>query len=195
MARAVFVLVLLVFAGHCWLSGRPLEREPGVLAPNEPVQRDLTNGKTFEVNGYHLKALATFTLSARVLGAERYRYDRGADLAPIDLALGWGPMSSNAVLKGIDIDQYGRFYFWQSAEPLIDVNEIQIHSANMHMIPANDAVRDVLLSARPGNLIEIDGYLVEATASDGFRWTTSLIRTDDGGGACELVLVEGIKLR
>jgi hypothetical protein len=194
MVRAVFVLVLLVFVGHCWLSGRPLERGPGVLAPNEPVQRNLSNGKILEKNGYQLRELASFSLEARVLAAERYRYDRGADLAPMDLALGWGPMSSNAVLNGIDFDQYGRFYFWQTKEPLIEINDIEIHSANMHMIPATDAVRDVLLSARPGNLIELDGYLVEATAPDGFRWTTSLIRTDTGAGACELVLVEHIKL-
>ena len=126
-------------------------------------QQDLADGPTFELPGHHLKALARFSLEARVLGAERYRFDRGARLAPIDLALGWGPMSSNGVLDALSIEQYGRFYFWSARELPIDFAAITLHSANMHMIPASDQVRNALLSARRGNIVSLDGYLVEVT--------------------------------
>jgi hypothetical protein len=195
MARAVLLLVALLFAGHWWITGRPIQRPPGVNAPNEPVQHDLANGPRFELPGHHLKALARFSLEARVLHAERYRYDRAAKISPIDLALGWGPMSSTGIIDALEIEQHGRFFFWSAQELPIDSDVISVHAANMHMIPANDRVRDVLLDARQGNIVTLDGYLVEVTADDGFRWRSSMVRTDDGGGACEVVYVEHVALR
>jgi len=195
MARAIAILLVVLFAGHWWLSGRPIERPPGVMAPNEPRQQDLADGPVFELPGHHLKALARFSLEARVLHAERYRYDRAAKISPIDLALGWGPMSANAVLDALDIEQYGRFFFWSARELPIDFPEITLHAANMHMIPANDDVRRVLLDTRIGNIVSLDGYLVEVTGTDGFRWRSSMTRGDSGGGACEVVYVEHAALR
>ena len=42
--------------------------------------------------------------------------DRESDLAPVDLALGWGRMSDEAILKDIQISQSGRFYFWHTVD-------------------------------------------------------------------------------
>ena len=195
MARWLITLLLVLSIGHWWLSGRAIARPPGVLAPEEPVQTDLARGPVFELEGHRLAALARFHVEARVLGAERYRFDRPSKISPVDLALGWGPMSSTPVLEGLDIEQYGRFYFWSAEELPLDPAQITLHSANMHIIPASAAVRDVLLDARPGNLVEIDGYLVEVTADDGFRWRSSTGRGDSGGGACEIVYAESISLR
>lgn len=186
---------MLFLVGRCWLAGRPIPRPPGVLAPHAPVQNDLADGPVFELAGHRLRALAEFHLEARVLAKERYRYDRGARLSPVDLALGWGPLSSTPVIEALDIEQHGRFYFWSAAQLPLEPQQITLHSANIHMIPADDAVRDVLLAARPGHLAEIDGYLVEVSGDDGFRWRSSTSRADAGGGACEVVYVEAISLR
>jgi hypothetical protein len=145
-----------------------------------------------------VRALARFELAARVLSAERYRFDREAKLSPIDLALGWGPMSSNAVLDTLDISQGGRFFHWSSREPMIAPGEIMRHSANMHMVPVDEATRATLLEARGGSLVFLSGWLVEAKA-DGWKWRSSP-RAASGAGACELVLVErpppvGLSLR
>ncbi|WP_166627906.1 hypothetical protein [Thiopseudomonas denitrificans] len=43
---------------------------------------------------------------------------------------------------------------------------------------------------RPGQVIALEGYLVDAAAPDGWRWNTSLTRKDTGTGACELFWVE-----
>lgn len=196
MARWLIALLVVLFAAHAWLSSRAIPRPPGVLAPDEPIQTDLARGPVFDVGGHRLQALARFHVEARVLAAERYRFDRPSKISPVDLALGWGPMSSTPVIDALDIDQYGRFYFWSSGDELpLDPPQITLHSANMHIIPANDAVRDELLAARAGNLVTIDGYLVEVTADDGFRWRSSMGRGDSGGGACEILYAESMSLR
>ncbi|CAG1002395.1 hypothetical protein MYXO_03126 [Myxococcaceae bacterium] len=195
MARWLLILLGVIFAGHYWLSMRPIPRPPGVIAPHEPEQQNLDRGPVFDLEGHRLRALARFRMEARVLGAERYRVDRASQISPVDLAVGWGPMSSTPVIDALEIDQYGRFYFWGAYELPIEPDQITLHSANMHMIPANEAVRDVLLRARPGHIVEVEGYLVEVTADDGFRWLSSLGRGDSGGGACEIVYAESIALR
>ena len=188
------MLAALVAAWWFW-SDRGIPRPPGVLAPDDPVQENLTDGPHWQIAGYDVHGLASFEANARVLSTERYRSDRESELAPVDLALGWGPMSSNEVIDALSIGQYGRFYTWSSSSrPPIAPAEITRHSANMHMIPGDDGVRATLLRARRGNLVHLRGWLIEAKAPDGWHWRSSLSRNDSGGGACEVVLVESLSL-
>lgn len=196
--RRVSLLLLFICAlgaGLAWRD-RSIDRPPGILAPDEPRQQALdAAAPTFRKDRYEIKALAEFTLEARVLGRENYRFDAGADLAPVDLALGWGPMSDSAVLAEIAIHQRHRFYYWLTVTFPIPRRDIETHSANMHLIPASRAVADRLKSARSGHIVNLSGYLVEAHHDDGRRWRSSLTREDTGDGACELVWVETVTLR
>ncbi|MGZ8252192.1 MAG: hypothetical protein ACXW1P_07095, partial [Methylophilaceae bacterium] len=87
------------------------------------------------------------------------------------------------------------FYFWHVDAFPIPREEIETHSANMHMIPANSLVEKTLKSVRVGQVVSVSGYLVEAKAPDGWHWKSSLTRNDTGNGACELVLVKAISVR
>lgn len=195
MLRAIALLVLALYVLHHLLFGavRPPD---GVLAPRPPLQQDVEGGPGWAFGDYQLTALARYEIEARVLGTERYRFDRESDLAPIDFAVGWGPMSANALLDTLEISQYGRFFFYETdEEPLIELSEIASHASNMHLIPASDAVRRELFAVRAGQVVSLRGWLVEARGDDGFRWKSSLSRSDTGGGACELMLVESLALR
>ena len=103
-------------------------------------------------------------------------------------------MSDNDVLKDISISQGGRFYYWRVNAFPIPREEIESHSANMHMIPADVEVRKALQNIRVGNVVRLHGYLVEAKTADGWRWKSSLTREDTGRGACELVLVQSVEV-
>ncbi len=191
LERGIGILVMLVVlsAVGCTLEVQYL---PGEIAPNSPIQEKITSAQIHMVGKYAVRPVARFQVEARVLSTERYRFDRGAALSPIDLALGWGPMSNQAVLDQIDISQGGRFYRWRVKSYPIPRQQIIEHSANMHMIPANDEVRKDLLAVRVGEIVHIEGYLVIATSEDGSIWKTSLTRKDSGDGACELVWVENV---
>jgi len=194
MKRLLLILggIALLFY---WMGRQPVEVPPGQLAPSIPVQRDLHAAPALTHNGYALTALADFEIEARVLATERYRIGREAELSPVDLALGWGPMSDSEVLRHISIRQSNRFYYWRVEQFPIPRRDIETHSANMHMIPADEGVRDTLLDARPGQIVRIQGRLVRADADDGWHWVSSLTRNDTGNGACELVYVEHAELR
>lgn len=180
-------------AFHAW-QGREVNYGPGVIAPSKPVQEDLGLPKAFNYKTYNITPLANFTVEARVLSTEEYRFDAGADLVPIDIAMGWGRMSDESVLKDIEISQSGRFYYWRTAQFPIPREEIETHSANMHMIPSDVFIANDLKQVRKGQVIKITGYLVQAEKADGWHWRSSLTRNDTGNGACELVFVKSIRI-
>lgn len=100
-------------------------------------------------------------------------------------------MSDESILKDVKISQSNLFYFWHVDDFMIPREEIKQHSANMHMIPADDAMEKTLNSMRVGQVVKIKGYLVEAVSS---HWRSSLTRNDTGAGACELILVKSISV-
>ena len=158
----------------------------------DPEQQNLAdNTETISHGAFQLKPLAKFSIDARLLHRKRYRWDRQSALVPVDLALGWGRMSDQAVLDQLKISQSMRFYWYEyRLPPPIPQDEIVKHSTNIHIIPANDAVGKACESARVGELIHLEGELVEATGPNIGTWRSSLRRDDSGNGACELLLVE-----
>lgn len=191
--KFVAAIALVGFGLFQHLQDRPVSRGDGVLAPAVPTQVDVDD-VMLNHKGYTVRALQTFDIEARVLSREVYRLDREADLAPVDLVLGWGRMSDSAVLEKIKISQGKRFYHWRVGEFPIPREEIERSSANMHMIPANNAIAAELKRVKPGQLVQVEGWLVEAKSSDGWVWRSSLTRNDTGAGACELIYVKSLQI-
>lgn len=161
----------------------------------EIPSQESTSDAAFAFKGYEVRPLATFQIRARVLSREDYYTGREADLSPTDLALGWKRMADPAVYKALSITQGGRWYrySWRNDPPL-PPQEIMASSANMHMIPADAAVERALKKVRKEAFVRITGKLVAVSHPNGWRWTSSLSRTDSGAGACELVFVESVEV-
>ena len=196
MWRSLLKLVLLVYViwgAWSWFAGRPLHPADGVLAAEDPRQTNITDGDKVRVGHWTLTVRANYQITARVLAHERYRFDALSDLAPEDLALGWGPMSDNRILRDIDISQSNRFYYWRAPSGLpISANLIVAHSANTHVIPQNRLIARELSRLRSGQIVTLSGELVDGVRDDGTYIHTSLVRADSGAGACEVLLVTDV---
>jgi hypothetical protein len=190
LACAAALLVLCYVLAH--RHHAPLPVIAGVMAAAAPEQVDLPHGPTLQQGNVTLATRAHFELTARVLSRKDYSWGADADLVPMDLALGWGRMSDSKVLADIDISQSSRFYYWRTNKFPIPRREIETSSANMHMIPADAGVKSELEQVREGELVHIEGFLVDASRPDGWHWNTSMTRNDTGGGACELIYVERV---
>lgn len=188
---ALAALAVLLFA-LIWRQHAPLRPGPGVLAPETPEQVDLDHGAQLQRGDITLTTRAHLTLTARVLSRKSYSWDEESKLAPVDLALGWGRMSDSDVLADIDISQSNHFFYWRTKKFPIPRREIETSSANMHMIPADSKVKRQLEAVHAGQVIHLEGFLVNARRPDGWYWNTSMTRGDTGAGACELVYVENI---
>jgi hypothetical protein len=189
----MILLMLIAYGAYQHFSNRPIMHGNGVIASAQPQQQSTSQAK-LTLKDFTITPLESFEIEARVLSAEHYSIGRAADLVPVDLALGWGPMSDEAVLSKIDISQGNRFYYWHVDAYPIPREQIESNSANMHMIPADSTIEKTLKSIRAGQVVKLSGYLVEVNAADGWHWRSSLSRTDTGSGACELVYVKALSV-
>lgn len=159
-----------------------------------PEQSAISTASSVYMDEYKLTPLASFSVQAVVLHKKSYHFDRESDLSPLDLALGWGPMSEADVLKQIDISQYNRWYYWKTSNFPIPRRDIESHSANMHIIPADEWVESQVKDLQAGDAVRLQGELVRVEADDGWRWVSSLSRSDTGDGACEVFLVKRLQV-
>lgn len=192
--KPLFVIAIILLAVWQWLSNTETTWRPGVMAPDEPLQTMLAGGDSFSDKGFRITPRAKFSARVRVLSRERYWLGTLAKLSPIDLAVGWGPMSDSAVLKSIDVSQSNRFFYWHTNEFPIERAVIESSASNWHMVPANRRVEKILGRVHTGDVITIAGSLIDVVGPDGGSMSTSLSRTDTGAGACEVIWLESIEI-
>ena len=196
LKRILFVvLVLLAGLAYRDWSLREIEYPPGVLVSEVPTQVNVRGLASVTMDGYELTPRAKFEIRARVLSRKDYSWGTEADLSPVDLALGWGVMSDQAVLDRIEISQGSRWYYtrYELPAPISD-KEITQNSGNMHMVPAQNRIRKKLKEVRVGDIVRLRGTLVDIDHPSGWYWRTSLSRDDTGGGSCEIVYLEEIEI-
>jgi hypothetical protein len=172
-----------------------------INARKEPVQES-TKESSFDLEGSGYKWVVTprarFQIAARVLSTERYRMEWQSTLSPIDLALGWGDLSSADADRWISWTQSGRWYFyeWKAGSPYSS-NFIKEHSANVHIIPATKNLKSAVIRLHSGEVVLLDGLLVNIDGDRGredYWWHTSLSRNDSGDGSCELLYLQRLIL-
>lgn len=192
----ICLIPILWVAIHEYWKTVEIRHPPGALAPEEPHQVLIRNGRPWEWAGRMIVPFAEFQVKARVLSRERYRFDPQSDLSPMDLALGWGAMSDQRMIDNLDIAQSSRFYVMapKQCNTALPWPLLMRSSANMHMIPSNDDVKEQLLDVRVGSIIQLKGYLVGVQMGGQWVWVSSLSRTDTGNGACEIVWVKELSV-
>lgn len=200
--RLLFFVSILLFVA-IWKLGLPSlggsfdHLPPGRAAPSDPIQTQLKHSlPPIAYEGYYIYPQAKYSLQALVLGKKNYAMSRDGKISPVDLALGWQGMSNPLPLKSLTITQSGRFYFyrWKGAPP-ISPRDIKTSSANTHIIPANDRVRDALKKVKKGSVVSMTGYLVNVKGDNGYHWNTSMTRHDTGDGACEIFYVQSLNIQ
>lgn len=193
----LLALGIIVSGLQLWFE-RPLHWGPGVLAANEPAQTTLQNAApqpSWLDAAAQLTPRAAISAKVRVLSHQRYRWDRMSRVVPVDLAVGWGKMSDSAVLDQIDISQSARFMTWRTgAEPPVPWSYISNHAANWHIIPADKSIARTLARIRSGDIVVVEGDLVDVDKPGDWYTRTSLTREDTGAGACEVVLVKKLEI-
>lgn len=184
----VYIILLFVLWALFFKSEPAVELGPGVKAAEEPVQIDI-EAPSFSFSEFTIKPQAEFDLEGKIL-SKKYYTDAEESLTFVDLAMGWGKMSDEDILKDIEITQSGRWYHWKVESLPIPRREIETHSANMHIIASDESIREIIEDTPAGSIVHFKGYLVRAEKPGGWFWQSSLTRDDTGGGSCELVYVK-----
>ncbi len=201
LAKILFRLFLLALLGAgiwLWFALSPIRHAPGVLIRSAPVQtlpgstavRPLL--KLEPVQNYVLSDVAGLHLHGRVLAAKRYR-DPHARLAPLDVLIGWGPMSDTAYVRQLTFRLEDRLSTpeWKGKTPPVPPAEIARSSAHLHLIPANREIATFLGTLKVGMLVDFRGTVVHAQKGE-FQWRSSLL--GDTPPSRQLLLLQSAKL-
>ena len=194
--RLLLGLALAALIVGLYLNPREIRHPPGILVPEDPHQTAVDHASSWTHKDGKLTPVAHIRWRARVLGTERYWFDRSARWSPMDLALGWGSMSDQRVIDRLSFWQGRRWYHWtpKSALPLAP-EEIMRHSANVHFIPSDEAIEKRLREVRPGQIVDFTGLLVVVESAGGSKWESSTRRDDTGNGSCEIVWMTDLIVR
>lgn len=192
-APRTLILALAALLVLGWLARpRPVPLEVGPFDPPRQIALDKPAELPAPEN-YRITALDEYSMTAMVMSRERYRFDRQSEVSPVDLLLGWGPVTVEPNLSGIRYSQGGRWGNTRFRYDEIDITPrmINLSIANTHMIPeeGNREVRKRIMRARRGDVLTMKGYLVRVDGPDGWKWESSRTRRDFGNHACEIFYV------
>ncbi len=170
-------------------SGDPIQTS---YKSEEPIVKETKNGH------FTITQVAEYKLSGMVVSKETYSDDWNAKVSPIDLAIVWGKLAEPENAPYITYSQSNRWYFYQyKAESPFDNSFVISHSANNHIIPANENIREAVKTIGKRDKIVLEGFLVNIKGTYEGRavtWNTSLTRKDTGDGSCELFYVTKVRI-
>jgi len=190
----LMIIAVLAVGGILFASLYNPYTGPAVI--DEPVQIMLSQPETIRHEGTDgsvpIVLLASYEVTAAVKNVHRYTSDYSSQVSPIDLVLAWGSLNQPAIDSRIRYRQSNRWYYFQyDPECPVDGAYIQAHSANVHLIPADENIRRQLNGLRRNDTVRITGYLAAVQFASG-EWRSSLSRQDSGDGACEIIYVTAV---
>ncbi len=168
-----------------------------------PVQTMLPYKLVLTVNGFTVKEVASFVITGRILNTDHCWVTPASDLSSTDLALGWDFMADKRVIRQISFVQARRFLYLNPPETLyryfpnkqiVDNKQFFSSFDNIHTIPANDGIRNILKSLHRNQIVTLKGALVYVSHPGLMDWNSSLSREDTGDGACEIMYVENVQI-
>jgi hypothetical protein len=144
-------------------------------------------------------------IKARLLSRNNVSLGSWDHISPVDLGLGWQGMSYSRILEQLDCAQYNapiggtRFLAChiRKGADILDwsrekQSELWRQATHVHAIPATRQIEKALSRLRPGQILALDGQLVEVRDHKGHTLLTS--STVLGDSNCEVMWVESVQL-
>lgn len=140
------------------------------------------------------------SFSSRVLVLSRRDYPTSKEdplsaVSPTDLAVAWGPAATAAAREAVELWQVNRRYAWRARKSDMEtsgVGDFMRHSGNWHMVPGAPEVASELKRVRKGDVVRIEGDLVQVVFDNGVYFKSSMTRDDTGDGACEIIRMRSL---
>jgi len=207
MKRRPFSWFILIILFLCFLSGCNRPKLTGVESDeidtsqdpiqasyksDEPIIREIKDGH------FTMTPVAEYKISGMVVGKETYSTGWDGEISPVDLAIVWGKLAESEYDRYISYRQSNRWYFYQYKEGSPFDNSFVIsHSANNHIIPANENIHEAVKTIGGKDVVVLEGFLVNIKGTykgQPVTWNTSLSRKDTGNGSCELFYVSKVRI-
>jgi hypothetical protein len=201
--RLVLPILLLFLIIGCDRPQVTREEFDEIDVSQEPLQIQYTSNepiiKKNEDGEFTITPVVEYKIAAIMVSRKSYHDGWHAEVAPIDLALVWGKLAEPEYDKYITYSQSDRWYFYEYKAGCPFNNSLVIpHSANNHIIPADENIYKAVKTIKKKQKILLEGFLVNVKGrykGGNFWWNSSLKRTDSGDGSCEIFYVKKVRIK
>ncbi len=203
--KFLFLLSGLCYAISIWqVSSLPDSKEIQSDLSNDPIQILKQNEEKFILDykgdEYLIEPVATYDITGMIVSHNNIQalddiYHNSNSVDVRDLCLIWGRNAEN--------DNHLHFNF--KNEPFSchinqkdndpDAEFRMENLSNNHLLVSSLKLRDQIYSLHPGDQVRLKGWLINYGDKIGEPYRrTSLVRSDDGNGACEVMYVEDVEV-
>ncbi len=198
-----FSFLVLVFS-YFQIMGLPSKEEILDVLFQEPSQAEsLENPFDFHYEGstYTIVPLYDYEIHGLVVShnnissvMDSYHTSQSVDFR--DLCVIWGDNFDNNIHNKISFWSEPWTCNYQSPSSEVGSQFRSDHLSNNHLLSDNRYLRDKILRAKVGDQIRLSGKLVNYYPKrfKDLSRNTSVVRTDTGNGACEVVFVENFDI-
>lgn len=194
MLKYILLCILAMSGYYAWTS-HPVTHGAGIIAPDKPVLKYVSWEKPFTYKESTLTPVKLMEAEVRVLEKKRYFFDEYKELSPVDVLVGWDEMSDERNLEFINFRLQNRAFSMEFIKPPIPETAIYNQVQLMHVIPANNFVKEDLLALKKGELITFKGMLVHIESTVQPNWTTDLLLTGTKKWKTQILWVEELKIK
>jgi len=165
----------------------------GIGSDGAPTQAAVAHRTVPLGDGFQAELLYAYRLEGVVVTRQVYRNDPTSAVSPLDLGIVWGELADEAWLAEMSFRTGRRSVSYRADESIAAVVDWETMVTNNHLIPATPEIHAALMAIRPGDEVQISGYLVEVSGSGINPWRSSTRRDDNTIiGGCEIILVRGV---
>ncbi len=200
IAGWMFIVCALIWLVTLWYKDKlpkpefysHLKLPPPTQTPtaNKPFEID-TNAQKYELTPlYFYKLTGVVVSDSKADGITNiWHHSRWKDFINIrDLCVIWNPNVKSGAYQKINFtsDSWTCWFNWQDTKTAKLFEPTAL--SNNHLLTNDLLIKKELLSAQIGDVISATGMLVNyVNLKNGFRRNTSIKRTDQGQGACEVI--------
>ncbi len=172
-----FILLgIVAFSGFYIWSVFPVNHGPGELSQSKPKLERLTWEKPFQFKDATIVPLRKISGEVRILEKKRYFLDNKREYSPLDVLVGWKALSDERNLDHIHFSLGDRYFEYKFTRPPLPVNEILSQIDLWHLVPSNEEIDTQIKRLRKGNVISIEGYLVDIEPETKYAWRSELVK-------------------
>lgn len=182
---------------------------PEVLKEPEQIEVAQQGPIVFTRNNYRFEVTPLYAYSISGLVVSKFDYskvslERTGQAFPVDFCMIWGSNVANRIYQAKTL-RFSQDCRWCQVEWNQPVEGFKMDKiSNNHLLVDNQVLEKKIRSILRGDQVRISGLLVSLKAvntrqSDAYNpvymtWQSSVIRTDSGAGACEVIYVEDVQI-
>jgi hypothetical protein len=163
-------------------------------APVTPRQTSSGIGRAFDVGAFQVLTLAEYDIHGVMVKKAHTYYDGLSSVSWLDMGIAFGKfLQKPALIDQVNFFENERFLWVKPKKGFEEqFQNYTTEFSNNHLIFSTKKLQAEAERVKEGHKIRLRGYLV-ALESDHMRATSSLVRDDEGSGACEIIFVTDVK--